>query len=87
MNIRNKVFSTIGIGAFVVAVCFNINAVVGTKTEININLANLEALANGESGSSNCTYQAMAYCGGSLGYACQTRYTAESCRLYSCCPY
>ena len=50
---KKKIISIIGVVTFAVAVAFNINAGLSNGTDIDIMLANVEALGQGENGCQN----------------------------------
>ena len=61
MKTKGKVFVAIGVVAFAIAVAFNINTNFSSSIEQSLTLANIEALANGESGGYSCSATSNCY--------------------------
>lgn len=76
---KKKISGVIIIVAVAAATIWNFNQSKNEMTLSELALANVEALAQGESG--EVRYQTMGYCTPSdLTYMCVTRVTAERCR-------
>lgn len=75
-----KILKLAFIAAFAAIAGYNIYSIQKTNDLSDLALANVEALAEGESGSTR--YQTMGSCSmwGGITYKCTTNYTAERCR-------
>lgn len=75
-----RLIGVIAFAAIAVAAGWNYQLNTNEVQLSDLALENVEALANGESGT-NRRYQTMGYCSPSqMNYMCTSRQTAESCR-------
>ncbi|MBN2596918.1 MAG: hypothetical protein JXR82_09065 [Marinifilaceae bacterium] len=83
---KNKIASIIAIFTLGVLFVFNVSiSKQNSNNNLDITLIQMGHIANAAPEyDAKYKYQTMAYCGSSINYACTTRYTAESCRLYAC---
>ncbi len=77
---RRKILSIVGVAAFTVAVAFNISTNLSNDAEMDVTMANVEALAQGESWISGC----FSKCNFDPNWDCITFFLGQPA-LY--CPY
>ena len=79
-NIMKKVIKLAFVAAFVAVAGYGVYANQTSDAMSDLALANVEALASGDSSRRN-RYQTMGYCAPlNMNYMCTSRRTAESCR-------
>ena len=79
-NRMKKVIKLAFVAAFVAVAGYGVYANQTSDAMSDLALANVEALASGESSTTN-RYQTMGYCAPlNMNYMCTSRRTAESCR-------
>ena len=77
---KGKILKVTIVAAFALIAGFNVYNVQKSDVMSDLALANVEALASGESSTTN-RYQTMGYCAPlNMNYMCTSRRTAESCR-------
>ena len=75
-----KIMKIAFVAAFAAVAGYGVYANQQSETMSDLMLANVEALASGESSTTN-RYQTMGYCAPlNMNYMCTSRRTAESCR-------
>ena len=77
---KKYIIRTAFVAAFALMAGYSVYTSQHEKTMSDLALANVEALASGESSTTN-RYQTMGYCAPlNMNYMCTSRRTAESCR-------